>query len=97
MQFGQVYCNAFVLALCSCLLIICIACRMIGNNQNNNLNEFNNHINNNKLLFMLRTDSNQCLTISKIVATILVCVGIILFTLGKQKVSSVLLDGEEKN
>ena len=47
MQFGQVYCNAFVLALCSCLLIICIACRMIGNNQNNNLNEFNNHINNN--------------------------------------------------
>lgn len=44
---------------------------------------------------MNRTDGNQCLTVSKIVATILVCIGIILFTLGKQKVSSVLLDGEE--
>lgn len=37
------------------------------------------------------TDPNQCLTTSKIASTVLVCVGILVFTTGKQKVERVLL------
>ena len=38
-----------------------------------------------------REDPNQCLTYSKIVATIIVTTGIIIFTMGKQRVASHLL------
>lgn len=40
------------------------------------------------------TDPNQCLTTSKIVSTILVCVGIFIFTMGKQSIQSVSLSSE---
>ena len=40
------------------------------------------------------TDANQCLTMSKIVSTILVCIGIFIFTMGKQSVQSVSLSSE---
>lgn len=32
-----------------------------------------------------RSDANQCLTVSKMVATVLVCVGILIFNVGKKK------------
>ena len=38
-----------------------------------------------------REDPNQCLTYSKIVATMVVTTGIIIFTMGKQRISSHLL------
>ena len=37
------------------------------------------------------SDSNQCLTVSKIIATILVTAGIVIFTFGKQRIASVVL------
>ena len=38
-----------------------------------------------------RTDPNQCLTASKVASTILVTAGIVVFTVGKQRVASHLL------
>ena len=44
-----------------------------------------------------RTDFNQCLTASKIASTIIVTLGIIIFTFGKQRVTSTLLSTEEED
>lgn len=45
---------------------------------------------------MYRTDFNQCLTTSKIASTIIVTLGIIIFTFGKQRVTSTLLPTDDE-
>ena len=46
---------------------------------------------------MYRTDFNQCLTTSKIASTIIVTLGIIIFTFGKQRVASTLLPTDDES
>lgn len=41
------------------------------------------------------TDVNQCLTTSKIISTVLVTVGILIFTAGKQRIASTILSTQE--
>lgn len=43
------------------------------------------------------TDANQCLTTSKLVSTVLVCIGIFIFTMGKQSVQSILLSSDSSD